>query len=85
MMTYYKAPPQPPHSYRITLTLNAPVKRLDTILLNALRDQNDNASLKSLTRKQFKDLFASKRVLIKGQPAKPSSSLAKGETCIDIL
>ena len=50
-------PPQPPKSYRVVLDLVKSEKRLDNILLNALRTQKDNLNLKILTRGAFKKLF----------------------------
>jgi len=78
-------PPQAKNSFRIVLELNSAEKRLDSILLQALREQNDNINLKNISRAAFKDLFKNGKVLIKGQNAKTSSSLAKGLTYVDIL
>ncbi|MEK6627248.1 MAG: hypothetical protein AABY53_01375 [Bdellovibrionota bacterium] len=78
-------PPQAKNSFRIVLELNSAQKRLDSVLLQALRDQNDNINLKNISRVAFKELFKNSKVLIKGQNAKTSSSLAKGTTYIDIL
>lgn len=78
-------PPQAKNSFRIVLELNSAEKRLDGVLLQALRDQNDNINLKNISRVAFKDLFKNGKVLIKGQNAKTSSALAKGTTYIDIL
>jgi hypothetical protein len=65
--------------------MNARQPRLDTHLLEALRGQEENGDLKRISRSQFKKLFDEKRVLIKGQPAKPSSSLAAGVTYVDVV
>jgi hypothetical protein len=73
------------NSFRIALTLESPESRMDNVLLNALRDQNENMKLKEISRTALKNLFNEKKVWIKGQRAKPSSSLAKGVTYVDIL
>ena len=78
-------PPQAQNSFRIVLELNRAEKRLDSILLQALRDQNDNVNLKNISRVAFKELFKNGKVLIKGQNARTSSALAKGTTYVDIL
>jgi hypothetical protein len=78
-------PPQAKDSFRIILELNSAAKRLDTVLLAALRNQSENINLKNISRADFKDLFKNGKVLIKGQNARTSSSVAKGLTYIDIL
>jgi hypothetical protein len=78
-------PEQPPHSYRFTLTVNHRMPRLDALLLEAIRGQEDNQELKRISRTAFKALFNEKKILIKGQAAKPSSSVAAGITYVDIL
>lgn len=78
-------PPQAKNSFRIVLELNRAEKRLDSVLLQALRDQNDNMDLKNISRVAFKELFKKGSVLIKGQNARTSSALAKGTTYVDIL
>ena len=78
-------PPQPKNSFRITLDLNTKANRMDTLLLNALKEQKENLDLKNISRAKLKELFLSGNVQIKGQRAKPSSSLAAGITYIDIL
>jgi hypothetical protein len=78
-------PPQPPHSFRITLNLPHKASRLDSVLMEALRAQNKNLDLRNLTRGTFKELFKSKRILIKGQPARPASAISGGTTYVDIL
>lgn len=78
-------PPQAKNSFRIVLELNRAEKRLDSVLLQALREQNDNIDLKNISRVAFKDLFKNGKVLIKGQNARTSSALAKGTTYVDIL
>jgi len=78
-------PPQPPKSFRVTLQILNSRTRLDGVLLAALRAQGENLNLKNISRLQFKKLFNDKKVLIKGQPARPSSELASGTTWVDIL
>ena len=78
-------PPAPENSYRITLEITSRAPRMDSVLIQALRNQNDIPELKTLSREQFKKLFKEKRVLIKDQIAHPSSGLAKGITYVDIL
>lgn len=78
-------PPQIKNSFRVVLELNRAEKRLDTVLLLALRAQNENIDLKNISRTDFKDLFKSGKVFIKGQKAKTSSAVAKGLTYVDIL
>ena len=78
-------PPQPPNSFRVTLTLPHKAPRLDSVLMEALRAQNQNLDLKNLTRGAFKELFKNKRILIKSQPTRPSSALSGGTTYVDIL
>ena len=78
-------PAQPKDSYRITLELLSKEPRLDSVLMRAFREQKDNLKLRVLTRSEFKNLFKEKRILIKGQPANPSSALAAGTTYIDVL
>ena len=78
-------PAQPANSFRIAITLDYPESRMDNVLLNALREQEDNDQLKAMSRTALKDLFSKKRIVIKGQRAKSSSALAKGTTYVDIL
>lgn len=78
-------PAQPKNSFRVVLELNSSQKRLDNVLLAALREQNDNIDLKNISRTEFKDLFKNGKVSIKGQNAKTSSAVAKGTTYVDIL
>lgn len=84
-MSKSNVPEQPENSFRIVLTLNHKQPRLDTILLEAIRAQDKNDELKRISRTAYKALFNEKRILIKGQCAKPSSSLAAGVTYVDIL
>lgn len=78
-------PDQPPHSFRIALNLDYPESRMDNVLLNALREQNENEKLKNISRAALKELFNKKKIVIKGQRAKSNSALAKGTTYVDIL
>jgi hypothetical protein len=78
-------PPLQPGAYRVKLVMNSRQPRLDVHLLEALRAQNENEALKRMSRTQFKRLFDEKKILIKGQPAKPSSSLNTGTTWVDVL
>ncbi|NUN06988.1 MAG: hypothetical protein HUU57_14650 [Bdellovibrio sp.] len=78
-------PPQPAKSFRIVLELNRSEKRLDTVLLAAIKAQNEDLNLREITRTKYKELFNSGKILIKGQKATPSSSVAKGITYVDIL
>lgn len=78
-------PPRPPKSFRIVLELNRPERRLDNVLLAAIKGQNENLTLREVTRTEFKDLFKNGKILIKGQRATPSSAVAKGTTYVDIL
>jgi hypothetical protein len=78
-------PQQPKNSARIVLNLDWPETRMDNILLEHIRNQNDNLKLKNVSRAGLKKLFTDGKVQIKGQRAKTSSSLAKGTTYIDIL
>jgi hypothetical protein len=78
-------PPRPPKSYRITLNLHYRADRMDNVLLEALHEQNENPSLKIISRGALKNLFTESKILIKGQRAKSNSSLAKGMTYVDIL
>ena len=78
-------PPQPANSFRITLELFRAEKRLDNVLLQAIKAQNDNLNLREISRTAFKELFKSGKIQIKGQNARPSSAVAKGTTYVDIL
>ena len=84
-MTVTTTPAQPANSFRIAINLTHAVPRMDNILLNALREQNENETLKAMSRTLLKDLFAEKKIVIKGQRAKSSSALATGTTYVDIL
>ena len=74
-----------PNAFRIALDLSYAHSRMDNALLNALREQNENEALKVISRTALKDLFNTKKILIKGQRAKSNSSLAQGITYVDIL
>lgn len=76
---------QPKNSFRVTLILNHRRPRIDQVLLEELRKQNENPALKNISRVEFKDLFKRKRIRIKGQSALPSSAIASGTTYVDIL
>jgi hypothetical protein len=78
-------PPQAQNSFRVVLELNSSQKRLDNVLLTALREQKENIDLKNISRTDFKDLFKNGQILIKGQRAKTSSAVAKGLTYVDIV
>lgn len=78
-------PPKPPKSFRITIEINRSQERLDARLLAALREQKDNLNLKMISRTKFKELFNDGKIQIKGQRARPSSSVNRGITYVDIL
>lgn len=78
-------PEKPAKSFRVTLTLDWPEPRMDNVLLNALREQDENMTLKHISRGALKELFTKKKIMIKGQRAKSNSALAKGITYVDIL
>lgn len=78
-------PAKPANSARIILNLDYPESRMDNVLLKACRDQDENPNLKIISRGALKALFTAGKVLIKGQRAKSSSSLAKGVTYVDII
>jgi len=74
-----------PNSFRVVLQLASKGSRLDGELLRALREQKEHLDLRNISREKFKKLFSEKKILIKGQPARPSSTLASGTTYVDIL
>jgi hypothetical protein len=78
-------PPQPAGSTRITLLLERRSDRLDGILLEAMRQQSENKKLRDISRSALKALFSAHKILIKGQPARPSPSIATGTTYVDVL
>lgn len=81
----HEIPKQPENSFRIVLTINKRMPRMDVVLLEAIRAQEKNDELKRISRTAYKALFNEKKILIKGQAAKPSSALAAGITYVDIL
>ncbi|MGE0632715.1 MAG: hypothetical protein AB7O96_09920 [Pseudobdellovibrionaceae bacterium] len=78
-------PPKPPKSFRVVLELTRSEKRLDNVLLNALKAQTEDLKLQQISRVKFKELFKAGKIQIKGQRAGPSSAIARGTTYIDIL
>ena len=78
-------PVRPPNSHRVVITLDHPVDRMDSVLLDACRKQEDNPALHTISRAALKQLFNDKKIMIKGQRAKSNSSLAAGITYVDIL
>lgn len=78
-------PVRPPNSYRVTITLDQSVDRMDNVLLDACRSQEENPALHTISRAALKQLFNEKKIMIKGQRAKSNSSLAAGITYVDIL
>lgn len=80
----FKVPEKPEGAFRIAIELEFPEDRMDNVLLNALRDQDENLKLKNISRSALKDLFAQKKISIKGQRARANSALAKGTTYVDI-
>jgi len=81
----FKTPEKPKNAFRVTLELEENHDRLDAILIEALRNQNDHEELKNISRIQLKKLFTEKKILIKGQNAKAKSSINSGITYVDIL
>lgn len=84
-MTTNTVPAIPANAFRIAITLDYPQSRMDNVLLEALRSQEENITMRNLSRTGLKNLFNEKKIMIKGQRAKSSSSLAKGTTYVDIL
>jgi 23S rRNA-/tRNA-specific pseudouridylate synthase len=80
-----KVPEKPANAFRVVINLDYPESRMDNVLLNALREQDENITLKNISRSALKDLFNKKKIMIKGQRAKSNSALAKGTTYVDIL
>ena len=78
-------PPKMSNAFRITISTDTGEPRLDNILLNALRDQSENLTLKVMSRGGLKKLFTEKKIFIKGQIAKSSSAIARGTTYVDIV
>ncbi len=83
-MAEYAIPEKPAHAFRIVLDLKTKQKRLDQVLLTALREQKENPRLRNITRTEFKALFTKRKIRIKGQVATPSSAVAAGVTYVDI-
>ncbi|HXH74298.1 MAG TPA: hypothetical protein VNJ08_04990 [Bacteriovoracaceae bacterium] len=75
----------PTGAFRIAITLDHQESRMDNVLLNSLREQEENMELKMVSRSALKEMFNNKKIMIKGQRAKSSSALAKGTTYVDIL
>lgn len=80
-----KEPQKIDNALRIKLELENKAPRLDDVLLLALREQDENESLKEISKAQFKKLFTDKKVLIKGQNAKAKSPVNDGITFVDII
>ena len=78
-------PAMPDKAFRIELVLDYPESRMDSILHNALKQQDENITLKNISKTALKSLFSEKKIMIKGQRAKSNSALAKGSTFVDIL
>lgn len=78
-------PVRPAKSFRIIINLNYRSERMDTVLIEALRNQNENATLKIISRGALKELFTNGKIEIKGQRAKSNSAINKGMTYVDIL
>lgn len=78
-------PPRPAKSHRVVINLNYRSDRMDTVLIEALRAQSENASLKIISRGALKELFTAGKIEIKGQRAKSNSAINKGVTYVDIL
>jgi hypothetical protein len=78
-------PPRPEKSFRIVLNLNYRADRMDNVLMEALKNQSENPSLKIISRGALKELFTKGKIEIKGQRAKSNSAIAKGITYVDIL
>jgi len=81
----YKIPEQPENSFRIILELESKEPRLDSVLMEALKAQNENEELNQISKLHLKRLFNEKKILIKGQNAKAKSSVNSGTTYVDVL
>ena len=77
-------PPQPANSVRITLDLTVAEPRLDNALLKVIK-HNKDLEFGEISRSTLKKLFSEGKIQIKGQNARPSSSIAAGITYVDIL
>lgn len=84
-MTDVTVPPVPAKAIRVTLDLPNGAERIDAVLLEELRNQEDGSPLRGISRTALKNLFNEKKIMIKGQRAKSSSALAKGVTYVDIF
>lgn len=80
----HNIPNVPNNATRIVIELTWPESRLDNVLLEKIRNEED-AKLRSISRGTLKKMFHEGKVQIKGQNAKPSSSLAKGTTYVDLF
>ncbi len=78
-------PTKPAKSFRVIINLNYRSERMDTVLIEALRNQSENATLKIISRGALKELFTKGKIEIKGQRAKSNSAINKGITYVDIL
>lgn len=78
-------PVQPKNSARVVINLAWPEDRMDNVLLETIRNQQENMKLKNVSRSGLKKLFNEGKIQIKGQRAKTSSALAKGVTYVDII
>lgn len=81
----HNTPEKPANAYRIALELEHAESRMDNVLLEALRQQDENGALKAISRSGLKTLFNESKIQIKGQRCRSSSALAKGITYVDIL
>lgn len=81
----YKIPTQPENSFRVKLELDESASRLDSVLIDALKKQSENEEFSNISKAHLKRLFNEKKILIKGQNAKPKSPINSGTTYIDIL
>jgi hypothetical protein len=81
----YKIPKQPENSFRITLELGETHPCLQNALLDALKKQSENETLSQMSKTLLKKMFSEKKIFIKGQNAKPRSSVNIGTTFVDIL
>ena len=77
--------PQPPHSFRLEINLETGGHRIDSVLLERLKEQDRCVALKNISRSALKKLFKDRKIQIKGQSAVPSSTLAAGVTFVDVL
>ncbi len=77
-------PVKPPNSTRITLDLPVAEPRLDAALLKFIKHSKD-LKIGELSRAALKKLFTDGKIQIKGQRARPASSIAAGITYVDIL